>query len=81
MAKTLRKKIEHWTIEWEKLHAKGEQKESLELYIAKHAIEEERLKIASYLDSELTPETKDSNIFLIELRKQILSGKYKGLYL
>ncbi len=37
--KTLRKLVGEWTIEWEKLYSKGEQKESLEMYIANKVIE------------------------------------------
>ena len=37
--KTLRKLVDEWTIEWEKLYSKREQKESLEMYIANKAIE------------------------------------------
>ena len=40
MVQTLRKKVEHWFIEWEKLYKKGLHTESLELYIAKKAIED-----------------------------------------
>jgi hypothetical protein len=37
--KTLRKEVESWIIAWEKLHAKNEQTESLEMFVAKKAIE------------------------------------------
>ena len=43
---TLRKKVDHWVIEWEKLHAKGLQEESLEMYVAKHAIEDYKNGVA-----------------------------------
>lgn len=39
MAQTLRKLVDEWIIVWEKLHAKNEQTESLEMYVAKKAIE------------------------------------------
>jgi hypothetical protein len=39
MPETLRKAVDEWVIQWEKLHAKNAQTESLELYIAKKAIE------------------------------------------
>lgn len=39
MAKTLRTLVEKWSNDWNKLYLKGEHKESLEMYIAHHAIE------------------------------------------
>jgi hypothetical protein len=39
MPKTLRKMVEGWTNDWMRQHAKNEQTESLEMYIAHKAIE------------------------------------------
>lgn len=36
---TLRKQVDVWIIEWERQHSEGQQTESLEMYIAKKAIE------------------------------------------
>jgi hypothetical protein len=38
MSETLRKAVDEWIVEWEKLHQKNEQKDSLEMYVAKKAI-------------------------------------------
>lgn len=47
MTQTLRKAVDNFVIEWERLHRKGEQKESLELYVAKKAIEWNAQKLRS----------------------------------